>query len=197
MRLVRFARFIASPPPIPAHFLARNGNLLQDYAPPNHVYRTPHRPSAAQSSSNPTTVSLPPSMTSTELKAFAPLEAALPTPREGEVLTESQWVTLMAIADTIIPSIHASTDQTPNQLGIQTSEYTTSTDIIKKGIPRQQSADIARQYLDECPSSIPAFKEHVQRLLADNLRDEAQKGIRIILSALEFVFNPIEMHYLP
>lgn len=128
-------------------------------------------------------------MTSTELKAFAPLAAALPPAKDGEVLTESQWTTLMAIADTVIPSIRASTDQSLTHLGIQASEYTKSTDIIKRGIPSQQSADIARAYLDECPGSIPAFKEHVQRLLADHLRDEAQKGISIILSALELVLH--------
>ena len=129
-------------------------------------------------------------MTSTELKAFAPLSAALPPSKEGEVLTESQWVTLMAIADTVIPSIHASTDQSPSQFGIQSSEYTTSTNTIKRGIPNKQSPDIARQYLEERPSSIPAFKDHVQRLLADHLREDAQKGIRVILSALESVLTP-------
>jgi len=43
-------------------------------------------------------------MTSTTLADYTLLDAPLPPPREGDALTASQWTTLLAIADTIIPS---------------------------------------------------------------------------------------------
>ena len=126
-------------------------------------------------------------MTSAELKVFAPLATPLPPPKDGQVLTDSQWTTLMAIADTVIPSVQVSTEQSPTQFVIQASDYTTSTEIIKKAVPTKDSAEKARQYLNERPSSIPDFREAISRLLSDHLRDDAQKGIRVILSALESV----------
>ena len=124
-------------------------------------------------------------MTSTELKVFAPLAVSLPPPKSGKVLTDSQWNTLMSIADTVIPSV--STEQSPTQLAIQASDYAASMEIVKKSISNQERAEIARQYLGEHPSSIPEFREAIARLLSDSLRDDAQKGIKVILSALESV----------
>ena len=124
-------------------------------------------------------------MTSTELKALAPLAIALPPIKDDQVLSDAQWATLMAIADTIIPSLQVSSEASLQHLNVPSSEYNASTEIIKKNIPRGQRADLAKFYLNERPSSIPEFKDQLSRLLSNYLRDDAKKGVKTILYALE------------
>ena len=124
-------------------------------------------------------------MTSTELNLLAPLDSPLPPPPEGEVLTASQWTTLMAIADTIIPSIVVSSTPSLNKLSVPASEYTTAISQLKKTIPADADADAPHKYLQENASSTPGFQETLHRQLAQYVRQDALKGIRVILSALE------------
>ena len=72
-------------------------------------------------------------------------------------------------------------------LRIEASEYTVAVEKLKESIPSDvdTDADIPRLYLNENASSIPAFKELVHRTLGDYVRDDARKGIALILSALE------------
>lgn len=124
-------------------------------------------------------------MTSTELNLLAPLDSPLPSPPEGEVLTASQWITLMAIADTIIPSVVVSSTPSPNKLSIPASKYTTAISKLKTTIPTAEAADTAHKYLQENASSTPGFKETLHRQLGHYVRQDALKGIRVILSTLE------------
>ncbi|KAL9596783.1 MAG: hypothetical protein Q9179_004494 [Wetmoreana sp. 5 TL-2023] len=126
-------------------------------------------------------------MTSSELNLIAPLDSPLPPPPEGDVLTESQWATLLAIADTIIPAIVSSSAHSISSLCIQPSEYTAAVQKIQKVIPSTPyaSPDAAQRYLAEAASSAPGFKEVIQRTFGDYMRDDAVKGIRVILSALD------------
>lgn len=124
-------------------------------------------------------------MAGRDLSAFAPVESPLPPPQPGEVLTESQWTTLMAIGDTIIPSIEESSAPSVTKLSIQQTEYISAINKLKEGLPASSEVDISRKYLEENSSSIPGFREALQRLLGDYTREDARKGIRVILSALE------------
>ena len=124
-------------------------------------------------------------MTSTELNLLAPLDSPLPPPPEGDVLTASQWATLMAIADTIIPSLVVSSTPSSNNLSVSASEYTTAIAKIKETLPADAADDIPHQYLQENASSTPGFKETLHRQLGEYVRQDALKGIRVILSALE------------
>ena len=91
----------------------------------------------------------------------------------------------MAIADTIIPSIVASSTPLPNKLSIPASEYTMAIATLKKTIPSDAAADVPHKYLGENPSSTPGFQETLHRQLGHYVRQDALKGIRVILSALE------------
>ena len=124
-------------------------------------------------------------MTSTQLSLISPLEAPLPPPRGGEALTDSQWTTLMAIADTIIPAIQVSSAQSLDSLSVPASEYATITETVKTRLPPNADGHLLQEYFRENPSSIPAFKVLLQRMITDFLRDEARKGIKVILSTLE------------
>lgn len=124
-------------------------------------------------------------MTSTELTIIAPLDAPLPPVPEGDVLTPSQWDTLLAIADTIVPALEVSSVPSLKSLSVQPSDYTTAVRTIQNNIPANASADAAQKYLAETASSAPGFKDLFHRILGNYMREDALKGIRVILSALE------------
>lgn len=124
-------------------------------------------------------------MTSTELNLIAPLDSPLPPPPDGDVFTPSQWATLLAIADTIVPAIEASSTHSVNNLSIQPSEYTTAVQKIQNVVPDKTSPDAVQRYLAEKGSAAPGFKELIHRTFGDYMRDDAVKGLRVILSTLE------------
>ncbi|KAL6720541.1 hypothetical protein ACLMJK_002465 [Lecanora helva] len=123
-------------------------------------------------------------MTSTQLSIITPLDTPLPPPLAGEVLTEAQWVTFLAIADTIVPSIEVSSGANDHKLCLQASEFTNAIDMVKSGVRSELKDSVPQAYLQENASSIPQFRDLLRRTLSDNLREDAKKGIRVILSAL-------------
>lgn len=116
-------------------------------------------------------------MAGTALNVLAPLDSPLPPPPEGEVLTEAQWRTLMAIADTIIPCVEPSTTSSHNKLSILASEYASAIKRIKENISATSDDQAAERYLQESASSTPGFKESVHRQLGHYVREDAVKGI--------------------
>ncbi|KAL9130568.1 MAG: hypothetical protein Q9217_001281 [Psora testacea] len=124
-------------------------------------------------------------MPTTPLNLIIPFETPLPPPREGGVLTDAQWTTLMAIADTIIPSIEVSSEPLLSSLSLPASVYTTAIETVKKCVPPQTGPEVPTQYFQETASSIPAFRALLHRTLSDFLREDVRKGIRVILSALD------------
>lgn len=124
-------------------------------------------------------------MASTELNLIAPLDSPLPPVPEGDVLTESQWKTFLAIADTVVPSIEASSTPSLDGLAVQPSEYTNAVQKIQRSVPPNAGTDVIQKYLAENASSVPRFKELIQRTFGHYMREDALKGIRVILSTLE------------
>lgn len=124
-------------------------------------------------------------MTSTQLSLIAPLDAPLPPPPDGQVLTESQWTTLMAIADAVIPSIEVSSTLSNSSLSLTPAEYASAHETITRHLPAQADPSLTKRFLQENASSLPGFRELIQRILGNYLREDARKGIRVILSALE------------
>lgn len=124
-------------------------------------------------------------MTSTQLSLIAPLDTPLSPPPEGQVLTDSQWITLMAIADAVIPSIGVSSTSSDINLCLAPSEYASAVESIGHCLPAQADPGLTQRYLRENASSVPGFKDLVRRMLAVSIKEDARKGIRVILSALE------------
>ncbi len=91
----------------------------------------------------------------------------------------------MAIADAIIPSIEVSSTPSTRKLAIQTSEYASAIERTQQLIPVSAPTETAQSFLQENASSTPGFKESIHRQLGHYLREDAVKGIRVILSALE------------
>lgn len=124
-------------------------------------------------------------MASQALNLFAPLDSPLPPPPSGEVLTESQWKTLMAIGDTFIPSIETSSDPSITKLSVPENEYTAAVSKLEEVLASNAESGMIQKYLEENISSIPGLKEALHRQLGEYLQEDARKGIRAILSALE------------
>ena len=124
-------------------------------------------------------------MTTTQLNLIAPLEAPLPSPPEGEPFTESQWTTLMAIADTVIARIEVSSTTSTNSLCLPTSDYARAVEDLKQRLPSGSQDQLVQLYLRENASSIPGFRELLRRTVANYVNEDAKKAIRVVLSALE------------
>ena len=124
-------------------------------------------------------------MTSTQLNLIAPLDTPLPPSPDGQILTESQWTTLMAIADAVIPSIEVSSTLSNRSLCLAPSEYASTVQTISQRLPAEAGPNLTQRFLQENASSVPGFRELLQRILADYVREDARKGIRVILSVLE------------
>ena len=91
----------------------------------------------------------------------------------------------MAIADAVIPSIGVSSTLSNRSLCLPPSEYAAAIETITQRLPAHTDLDLAQRFLSENASSVPGFRELVQRILGEYMREDARKGIRVILSALE------------
>ena len=91
----------------------------------------------------------------------------------------------MAIADTIIPSVGVSSSLSNSSLCIEPAEYTSTVKTLTERLPAQSESNLPQKFLQENASSLPDFREFLQRVFGDYVREDARKGIRVILSALE------------
>ncbi|KAI5310303.1 hypothetical protein KEM55_008761, partial [Ascosphaera atra] len=92
----------------------------------------------------------------------------LPAGKESQVFTPQQWETFLALADTVVPGIYAQrTGRRPKHFILENDVYDERSRNLQADIPAPgaQEQDLAREYLGECPSSIPEFKESMQRQL--------------------------------
>ncbi|KAI4248680.1 MAG: hypothetical protein L6R42_009192, partial [Xanthoria sp. 1 TBL-2021] len=124
-------------------------------------------------------------MTSAELDMIAPLDTPLPPVPAGEVLTPSQWITFLAIADTIVPAIAGPSTQSINDLVVQLPDYNNAIQKIQQAVPADATSDAVQKYMRDKASSTPGFKDLIHRTFGDYMRADALKGIRVVLSALD------------
>ncbi|KAH8595718.1 long chain fatty alcohol oxidase-like protein [Bisporella sp. PMI_857] len=125
-------------------------------------------------------------MGSNPIEMLAPLATPLPEGPKDQFFTEQQWTTLLAIMDTIIPSIHteATTSYQSEQLTISKEKYNTAFEHLQSNVTNPPSQDLLAKYLEERPSTNPKFQDALQRILVQRSRDDARKGLAFILSAL-------------
>ena len=124
-------------------------------------------------------------MTTQQLETIAPLASPLPPPLEGDVLTEAQWTTLMAIGDAVIPAIEASSESSADTLALQPPDCIRITGTLPETLLTRADKTLLHEYLAERPSSMLGTKEHLHRTLSQYLKADARKGISLILSTLE------------
>ncbi|EFR04255.1 fatty alcohol oxidase [Nannizzia gypsea CBS 118893] len=119
-----------------------------------------------------------------------------PAPRPEDLLSPAQWETLLAVADTVIPSVKCadsanSTSSSPSYASSSSHLVSRSRfdDLVSSLRPESvedepAAARAAAQYLDESASSIPGFKESLCRTLALHVHQEGLRGIKTILAGL-------------
>lgn len=128
-------------------------------------------------------------MTTTGVKVVAPLDAPLPDPPAGNYFTEAQWTTLMALMDTVIPSVkRESVASTPklDEEYIPDTMYNTAVHHLQRNMTNPPVEAQLDQYLAEKPSDAPEFHELVKRTLIQFSREDARKGFSFLLSALKY-----------
>jgi len=108
-------------------------------------------------------------------------------PIADQHFTDAQWTTLMAIMDTVIPAVHreATTSYQTTQLTISNEKYSKAVEHLKANVVDPPSTELLDSYLSERPSENPAFQALLRRTLVDYSRDDARKGLAIMLSALK------------
>jgi molybdopterin-guanine dinucleotide biosynthesis protein A len=109
-----------------------------------------------------------------------------PIPGE-DPLTKDQWRTLMAIADTVVPTVvEKSKGKTAfKALAVDSVDYSRALTTIEKHASHSQRRDIASEYLKERPSQLPAFREAVHRFLALNTPHDLLKLMQTGLNLLQ------------
>jgi len=127
-------------------------------------------------------------MSSNHLDILAPLTVSLPEgPSAKEYFTEAQWTTLMAIMDTVIPSVlrESTTDHELGRLTITDVQCNTAADHIRRNVVDAPDMESLDGYLNERPSDIPAFEDLLKRMLVFYVRDDARKRLTFVLSILK------------
>lgn len=126
-------------------------------------------------------------VTASQIDVLAPLATPLPDAPGEQFFSDDQWTTLMAIMDTIIPSIQveAATGIKPSQLIVSHDEYKKAVDNLQKNVKDAPQGEALRKYLEEKPSDNPQFQELLRRSLIHFSREDARKGLAFILSALK------------
>lgn len=114
----------------------------------------------------------------------SPIAAA---PDADSVLSPLQWETLLAITDTVIPSIAPSISaDLSRQKAIDQPQYDNIASSLRASISDNDSnaGDIVSSYLTESATSVPGFKESLCRTLGTYVHAEGRRGISLVLNAL-------------
>lgn len=127
------------------------------------------------------------SVSSNQIGALAPLATPLPDAPADQFFTDAQWITLMAIMDTVIPSVHRESvaSNRPSQLAVADEEYNAAVRDLKNSVVDAPQGEALDTYLQEKPSDNPQFHELLKRTLIHYSKDDARKGLAFILSALK------------
>lgn len=126
-------------------------------------------------------------MATTEVEALAPLATPLPDEPSDLPFSELQWKTLLAIMDTVIPSIRreTTTSNQINQLTISDVEYNQTVQQLKKTLVNAPTSEALDEYLDEKSSDNPRFQALLQRTLSTFAHDDAKQGLSFVLTTLK------------
>jgi hypothetical protein len=126
-------------------------------------------------------------MATQQLNVLAPLAAPLPDPPAGEAFTSDQWLILMSLMDTVIPSIRreSTTEDDLKQLALPNVQYNANVDRIRATVKIAPNSENLDKYFDEKASDNPEFEDLLKRSLIHYAREDARKGLAFILSALK------------
>lgn len=121
----------------------------------------------------------------------------VPIPDE-DPLTPAQWKTLLALADAVVPAVVPSSAAVPSSstadnesmtaLALPVAEYreaVASVAAVVEGQSADEKEELARTYLGERASEIPAFRAIIRRMLAVYMPEEGRRKLTGILNMLK------------
>ncbi|MBE7181885.1 MAG: hypothetical protein INR71_11885, partial [Terriglobus roseus] len=115
-----------------------------------------------------------------------PTASPLPPAPEVDPLSPSQWRTLMAFADAVIPDIAPkATAKQYKQLAIGDNEYSTVLSHLEEQCLEGGAEGLAKEYLAETPSKNPKFKESVYRFVGLHIPEDVKRQLTLVFSALD------------
>jgi hypothetical protein len=115
------------------------------------------------------------------------LASPLPPPPEGDPFTPDQWMTFLAIADTVIASVKPSNEfSTIAERRIPEDEYAAAVNGYKAAVTDSVSDMVLEKYFGEKLSDVEAFKPYVKRVMMAYVRPDARKGMSFVLSCLKY-----------
>jgi hypothetical protein len=122
-----------------------------------------------------------------------------PIPAE-DPLTPSQWKTLFAINDAVVPAIKPTAiANVETEIAVTDSEYSDAISTIRALVPENDpDADrAAQEYLVDYASSNPAYKLELRRLFAMYMPHSTRNDLGMILNLLKYVYlNCVHRHFL-
>ena len=117
--------------------------------------------------------------------ATGPTPTSLPPPPACDFFDEAQWAVLFSLADAIIPAVvPASTladDKT--QRGIDDADLDQAAARVQATMTTPPSAELLKAYLQDRPSTDPAFVNGLRRLVAA-LPGSGRAQLGTVLTAL-------------
>lgn len=132
-------------------------------------------------------------MSDQAVSTYTPLEVPLPPSPDASFFSDSQWKTLFAICDAIVPSIRtAATVKSSADKVISAGEWDAAISKLTSLIPGPDAAKVAAQYLEEDVSSNPAFRAAVERIMGDYVHEEGRSGFGLIMNALKYDSSPLK-----
>lgn len=127
---------------------------------------------------------------------YSPLDVPLPPIPSVQIFSELQWKTLLSLADTVIPAVRpldrqsgsasTNTDKLIPEATLNNTISTLSTRIQANGQASEDCTQLAIRFLEESASSLPAFRDSLQRTFTDYVHEEGRNGISLILNALKY-----------
>lgn len=101
--------------------------------------------------------------------------------------TEANWQMLMAIMDTVIPSIQKESVSAKglNDRTVSDREYDGAIAQIKEEVVGVSDDQLLEVYFNEKASSIPQFQELLRETVSKHVREDAKKGLAFVMSALK------------
>lgn len=119
--------------------------------------------------------------------------------KTAEVMNDTQWRTLLAIMDTLIPSIQRAS-QAPRKKSLSVAyvsdqRYSAAMENFRKNtvlFETSSEADIER-VLAEQPSDDVAFRQQLQGMLL-TIPQQTRKQLLLVLSILRYVHLPEMLH---
>jgi hypothetical protein len=120
---------------------------------------------------------------------IAPIPTPLPEVSAEQPFTEANWTTLMAVMDTVIPSIRreSASNHELSRYVLPDPKYNTAVAEIKSTVANISDDNLLDIYLDEKPSSIPRFQELLRMTFLKFVHDDGRKKMAFILGALKYV----------